>query len=164
MPVLAKVVDGVFLMRSAFNTTADLFYGPGTASPGVLKGSCAARLVMVDGIFLVGNGGPFRVAWLTLNSLVPVGPWSHPNFFFDPTLADQIAVPSGSPVRWWNLFTDNVIWHGHTPYYRANLSPLPIPTVSPPPPPIVYGGALLKFGGVGSPLVGGEALLKFNAP
>lgn len=132
--------------RGPFNTTCDVFHGPRGAIPNALRGSNSCRLVMQNGIMLIGNNKPVRVAWVTMEAVTPVGAWIPPAFSFDPGVADQIAVPQGTAKRFWVLYVDAVIWNGQPLYKRACLAELPIPLVNPEPPTI--GNAMITFGSV----------------
>jgi hypothetical protein len=113
-------------MRSAFDTTVDIFSGPRAAVPNVLRGTFPCRLVEQVGILLVGPGTPIRVAWVTLDGIQPVGSWDSPAQGFVPALADQLAIPSGSTKRYWCIYTERVAWRLESPYWRANVALLPI--------------------------------------
>lgn len=113
--------------RGPFDTTCDLYGGPGSASPGGLIGTFDCRLVEADGIFLIGTEAPNRVSWMTIEDEVPVGPWQTGSRPMNPALADQVAIPSGTAVQWWVLYTEVIDWQGQDVYYRANLVPLPLP-------------------------------------
>lgn len=65
--------------------------------------------------------------WLTMDAYPPRGAWVPYGFGMDPRFSDQISVPSGSAKRFWVVYTDSVVWHALTPYYRAYLSTLPLP-------------------------------------
>jgi len=148
------------MTRGAFNTTCDVYSGPGATPPNTFKGSFPCRLVLADAIYLENVSAPTRSGWVTLEGLIPQGPWTSPGVSFDPRLSDWIAVPAGSIPRFWNIYTDSVLWETQAIYYRANVAPLPLPmsamfyltgggvgggTVSPTHP----GGYAVRGGGVG---------------
>lgn len=112
-------------MRGPFNTTVDVFCGPGSPTPGVLRGTFNCRLVPADGIFLVGVNSPPRWGWVTLEGLMPTGCFSAPELAMDQTLADLIAIPSGTTPQWYVLFSEEVFWRSQRIYWRANLVLLP---------------------------------------
>ncbi len=126
------------MARLAFNTSADIYFGPGTATPGVLKATVACRLVIEDGIFLAGVGAPLRVAYLTHDGGAMDDSFVHAYFAADARLADQVAIPSGGAVGWWILFEEEIIWRTQPAYWRSNLVQLPLPD---PPPPCVCPAA-----------------------
>jgi len=113
--------------RAAFNTTCDLFQGPGAAAPGQFIGTFDCRLVLADAIFLVGADAPLRVAWMTIEAAIPTGSFSAPILSADSALADRVAIPSGTAPQWWVLFTESVLWQTQPIYWRANLVELPAP-------------------------------------
>jgi hypothetical protein len=116
-------------MRASFNTTCDLYGGPGSASPGIYASNVDCRLVLEDGILTVGTGAPALPFYLTIEAEEPIGAWlTGAAFGVDPALADQVAVPSGSAPQWWVIYTDQVIWLGQTPYFRSYLVGLPLPS------------------------------------
>lgn len=115
------------MTRALFNTTFDLYKGPGSATPGVLVGTFDCRLVSNAAILLVGADAPSRLYYLTTEAATPVGVWAAPLLSLDSALADRIAVPSGTAPRFWCLFTEAIDWQGQTVYQRANLVELPGP-------------------------------------
>lgn len=116
-------------MRGPFNTTCDIICGPGSATPGVLRGTFPCRYVAADGIFLVGAHSPGRVGWITVAGILPRGPWTAPGIGMDVSVADLVAVPSGVAPQYYVLYTDEVFWRGQPLYYRANLVLLPHPHI-----------------------------------
>lgn len=127
------------MTRAAFNTTCDIIYGPGTATPGDVKATVDCRLVVEDGITLEGVGAPTRGHYLTHNGSPNVPAWSSPAFGMDPQLADQVAIPAGDPPNWWVLWEEVIAWDGQTTYYRSHLIALPLPDLGGPH--LVIGGA-----------------------
>jgi len=128
--------------RAPFDTTCDLYTGPGTASPGTFIGTFPCRLVVEDGIEPVGTGNRDIPYYLTIDAYQPRGAWTAPFFGMDAALSDQVAVPSGTMPQWWVLYTDHIIWRGQAEYFRSYLVDLPIPSI-------------VSSGGV---LVGGTAI------
>lgn len=115
-------------MRGSFNRTVDVVKGPGSAFPGLFVGTFDCRFVEEDGIFTVGTGAPIIPAYMTLDSYKPIGAWTAPFFGMHADRADQVAIPSGGPLNYWVLYTDVVIWFELTPYWRAYLVQLPLPS------------------------------------
>lgn len=115
-------------MRLPFNTTCDLFAGVGTATPGVYKGTYNCRYVVEDGIFTIGPGVPDIPGYMTIDATLPVGSFTFPQLGLDPSLSDTVAIPSGTAAKFWVIYTDQILWKWHTPYYRAYLCRLPIPS------------------------------------
>jgi len=113
--------------RGAFNTTMDIWSGPSTPFPVLRWIAVPCRLVVADEISLASIAAPFRYAWATLDVTHPNDSFVGPGKQYIPSRADQIAIPSGTPVQWWVIYTDLVVSDEGTPYYRANLSPLPLP-------------------------------------
>lgn len=128
-------------MRGKFNTTVDVFKGPGTGSPGEYVGTFPCRLVREDAIETVGAGSPRIPFYLTIDAYSPAGSWTVGSFGLDPSLADQIAIPSGTSVRFWVLYTDEIVWHSPS-YFRAYLVELPIP------PDVGLGGVIVGGGAI----------------
>lgn len=117
--------------RAPFDNTCDVYEGPGGTSPGALVGTCACRLVLHDDILVIGANSPPIVGWITMEDIIPVGPWKSPFLATDPRLAYQIAVPSGTGVIYWAFLVEQIT-HGTQPtYQRAHLLSLPLPTTSP---------------------------------
>lgn len=117
-------------MRGKFNTTCDVYTGPGTPSPGMLLGTYPCRLVVEDGITTVGTGSPPIPRYLTIDAYQPRGAWTSAKFGMDASLSDWVAVPSGAFPQWWVLYTDIINWKALTPYWRSYLVPLPLPDYS----------------------------------
>lgn len=115
------------MTRGAFNTTCDLYEGPGGASPGAFVGTCDCRLVFEDAIFMVGTDSPAAAHYFTLADFVPVGAWDAPFYAVDSDLAYRVAIPSGSPPQWWVLWTHSILWQTQPLYYRGTLEFLPAP-------------------------------------
>lgn len=149
--------DRCLPVRGKFNSTCDVFAGFNATVPGAFKGTFPCRIVLEDAITTVGPGAPPLSRYMTINAYQPVGAWTTPVFGMDPANADLIASPSGSAPRWWVLYTDVVVWHALTPYWRAYLVRLPFPgtgaggglvlgghaTVYPPMPALLGGGLVL---------------------
>ena len=146
-------------MRKPFDTTCDVYKGPGTTTPGLFVGTFPCRYVREDGIFAIGNGHVPIPAYMTIEGYTPVGFWTVPFLGVDASLADQIAIPSGNVPMFWVIYTDVIVWHVQPAYYRAYLAFLPFPgpgtvgglefngsaLVSTIPPFVAYGG--LEFNG-----------------
>lgn len=151
-------------MRLPFNTTCDLYHGSGTSTPGVLRGTFPCRYVVEDGIFTIGAGVPNIPGYMTIDAVLPNGAFTIPQIGLDPSLADTVAIPSGTPPKFWVIYTDQIIWKWHPPYYRAYLVRLPIPPhhggvilnstaiynylYTWPPLPLGSGGVLLNSSGI----------------
>lgn len=133
------------MTRRIFNTTCDVFQGPGGVIPGDFVGTFPCRLVPQLAIEPTGVGSILMGYWLTIDGYPPRGAWTPYGFGMDDRLSDQIAVPSGSAPRFWCVYTDLIVWHALTPYYRSYLSSLPLP---PPAYPRLNGDIIL---GVGHP-------------
>lgn len=116
-------------MRGKFNLLCDIFKGPLTAVPNAFVGTFPCRRVLEDGIHATGVGCPTITYYMTIDKYEPVGAWTFPTFGMEPGLADQIAIPAGTPKRYWVLYTDLILWHALTPYWRAYLASLPLPGV-----------------------------------
>lgn len=114
-------------MRLPFNTTCDLYYGPSSATPGMLRGTFPCRYVVEDAIFTVGSGVPNIPAYMTIDAVMPTGAFTIPELGLDPGLSDQVSIPSGTSPKFWVIYTDQILWKWHTPYYRAYLVRLPLP-------------------------------------
>jgi hypothetical protein len=67
---------------------------------------------------------------MTIDAYPPRGAWTAEHFGMDASLSNQIAIPSGTSVKWWVLYTDIVLWHALTPYWRSYLVRLPLPGYS----------------------------------
>lgn len=119
-------------MRKPFIHTCDIFTGPGGTPPSSFVGTFPCRMVKQFAIETVGLGSVLLPVWLTIDEYEPTGAWTTDGFGMDATLSDQVAIPSGSPLKWWVLYTDQVVWFAGTPYYRAYLSLLPLPGPIPP--------------------------------
>lgn len=145
-------------MRAPFNTTCDVFFGPGSATPGALRGTCQARFVPAHGVSLTGPGAPLRVAWVTMQAVKPQGAWTRLAFGYDPGLGDQVAVPAGGLKQWWVLFVEEISWRNRERYYRANIVLLPLPRRIAPPPPGAPGR-----GGLWCPEAGGVEVGRANS-
>lgn len=117
--------------RAPFNTTCDIYQGPGGSSPGAFIGTFSCRLVIADSINVVGPGSLNPVGWLTLDGYQPRGWWVAPPFSVDPTLCDQIAVPSGAAISLFVFFTEEIIHLSQPAYFRATVGSLPLPTPTP---------------------------------
>lgn len=145
--------------RAPFNTTAAFYNGPLQASPGSVRFSGPARLVMVDGVFLWGANAPSPVAWVTTGSGMPVGAWTPGSLGLDPRLSDLVAIPDDAMPRYWVLWTERVIWRG-ADYFRGLVADLPAPAgcgCGGPPPPPPYGS------GSQPPIFPSYDNLQFNA-
>jgi len=117
--------------RKPFNTTCDIFKGPGTALPGSFVGTFQCRYVVEDGIFAIGPGCPVIPAYLTIQGYQPQGAWTYPYFGVDAALCDRIAIPSGYTPQYYCLYTDIIIWGPQVPYFRAYLVRLPVSPTGP---------------------------------
>lgn len=137
--------------RQEFNTTCDIFAGPGQAVPMAFKAACECRFVPQTGIAMVGPQSPVRVAWITMKAFQPTGGWQFPPLGFRPSLADRISIPSGGAMQWWVIYVEEVFWRSQPAYYRANVAHLPAPADGPGAPghgagPWVQGNASLILG------------------
>lgn len=119
------------MTRAAFNTTCDIYEGPGGSSPGSLIGTFDCRFVIADSINMVGVGAINPIGWITLDGVEPVGVWTNPGWGVDPGLANQIAVPSGSSPSLWVFWVEEIIHGSQSPYYRATVGALPLPSAPP---------------------------------
>jgi len=129
----------VYYMRGKFNNSCKIYKGPGTTTPGALVGTFPCRLVVEDGISTVGVGAPIIPRYLTIDAYRPVGAWlSPPLFGMDPALSDRVECPPGIGPQFWVLYTDIVIWHALTPYWRSYLCLLPAPGPNP------HGGVIVN--------------------
>jgi hypothetical protein len=144
--------------RKPFNTTCDIYKGPGTATPGLFVGTFNCRYVVEDGIHAIGRGCPPIPAYITLEGYEPQGAWTSPWFGMDPSLCDRIAIPSGDSLRFWVLYTDIVIWHAQASYYRVYVVYLPVPAQGPDGGIVFNGSAIVTF----TPLVAGGGGILFN--
>lgn len=108
-------------MREPFNTTCDVYAGPGTATPLALRGTFACRLVFEDAIATLGTNAPDIPYYLTMQGIVPIGYWGDYWATDDWSKADLIAVPSGDPIKYRVIYTDEINWMGQATYYRAYL-------------------------------------------
>jgi hypothetical protein len=115
------------MTRRVFNTSCDVFNGPDGVSPDGYIGTFPCRLVPQLAINPTGIGSVVMGYWLTLDGYCPRGAWTPDGFGMDASLSDQIAVPTASGRQYWVVYTDQVIWHALTPYYRCYLSTLPLP-------------------------------------
>lgn len=120
------------MTRRAFDTTADIYYGPGTTTPGALKATVSCRLVIEDAIFLAGIGAPLRTAYLTHDTAAMDDSYIHAYFGADARIADQVAIPSGAAAGWWILFEEEITFKTQPTYWRSNLIALPLPEPAPP--------------------------------
>lgn len=111
-------------MRAPFNNTCDLVYGPGTATPGVVRSSGPCRVVP-ESIQIVGM--PIleqRSAYVTLDFDVPrvaVETAAYPTLSVDYTKADRIVVPSGGTFTYVVLIRETVFYLDHPVYHRAHV-------------------------------------------
>lgn len=124
--------------RAAFDTTADIYYGPRGLIPGGLKATVNARYVVEDGVFLAGANTPVRPAYLTHDGAAADGAWTPGTFGADARLADQVAIPAGAAPSHWILFEERIDWLTQATYWRSNLIPLPLPVPAIPAP--IAGG------------------------
>jgi len=108
-------------MRQPFNTTCDLYEGPGGAIPLALRGTFDCRLVFEDAITTIGTGAPDIPYYLTIQGIVPKGYWTSETGIGDFAKADLVAVPSGSPIRFRVLYVDEINWLSQPTYFRAYL-------------------------------------------
>src|SRR6185369_5548047 len=155
-------------MRKPFNTTCSIFAGPGTGTPGLLRGNFNCRFVVEDGIHSIGVGCPSIPAYLTLQGYEPRGGWTFPYFGMDSTLCDRVAIPAGTIPVYWVLYTDVIIWGIQAPYFRAYLVSLPAPPPSPVGGILLGGSALVvtipPFIGGGGIVLNGSATVSFTPP
>jgi hypothetical protein len=117
--------------RAPLNTSADLWTGPGAAVPNTLYATITARLVLDPNFLCSTICNRPRIAWLT-SLACPNPPQAPPiailgQLSIVPATADQIAVPSGTPVRFWVVDVERCQTRGGTPYCRAWLARLPLP-------------------------------------
>jgi len=118
------------MARGDFVMTCDLYAGPGAIVPGLYATAVPCRVVQEDGISPIGTGSPSIPRYLICDAEVPVGSWlTGLDYGSDPSLADQVAVPSGAPVSYWVIYVDKIDWLGQPVYYRAYLVPLPLPSI-----------------------------------
>lgn len=111
------------MTRAAFNTLCDVFSGSGTVSPWTYKGTFLCRLVLEDGVHVIGSHRPNITHYLTLEGLLPDDCFVADLVVTDPWKADQIVVVDSPDQYYWVFLTDQIIWGGQTPYYRAYLVP-----------------------------------------
>lgn len=114
-------------MRAPFNTTVDVYHGPGSTTPGALRGTCDARFVLADGITLIGLNAPNVFGWITLQDVTPIGSWTPGAMGFKPSIGDQIAMPSGASPSLWVCWVEEIFWGPQPLYVRAIVAPLPLP-------------------------------------
>lgn len=113
--------------RAPFNTTVEFFAGPGQANAGESRGTANARLVLKDGITLVGTGAPDVHGWITCDTLTPVGSWTPDCMGFRPSLGDTVAIPVNSEPQYWVCWVEEILWGEQVLYHRAIIAPLPRP-------------------------------------
>lgn len=118
--------------RAPFNTTCDIFAGPGSPVPFAFIGTCDCRLVVNDDIDVIGTDQPIIHGWVTMDAITPVGAFVPPYLTLDPTRAYQIAIPSGTLPHWWILFVEEITYLLHPVYRRCQIVLLPLPPVNPP--------------------------------
>jgi len=120
-------------MRGPFDRAIDLYFGPGTATPGVLiAGAVPARLVKDDVFADLDNplaGGQY---YLTLDEVLPQGPlWVNTaghTWSVDFDQADEIALTPGGPVSHYIQRVELRTWPVGVDYFRAHIAPLdPLP-------------------------------------
>lgn len=117
--------------RAPFNTTCDIFDGPGGPVPNAFIGACPCRLVINDDIDVIGPGAPVIFGWVTMDAITPKGAFVLPYLTIDPSRAYQIAVPSGTFPQWWILFIEEITYGIQPTYIRCEIVALPLPPISP---------------------------------
>lgn len=116
------------MSRKPFNLEIDLYSGPGFGLAPTFIGRFDACLIRQLPIQTIGVGAVQLPYWMTIDMIRPTGAWTLNGFGMDARFADQVAYPPGTPPKWWILYTDEVIYGALTPYFRAYLSPLPLPS------------------------------------
>lgn len=116
-------------MRAPFDRLIDLYYGPDTNDPLVLRmADVPARFVIEDAFF--DRGDPFTqvVGYLTMDAIEPSAPEVTDQFGLDYTIAfgtgDFVALAPGAPVTHQVLRAELRTWQTGENYYRAHVAPL----------------------------------------
>ena len=111
--------------RGGFNTTCDLVYGSGHASPGTVYDSRICRLV--GEIWQDMSLDPFslRHYYVTMEGDKPneaAATFVGHSYTLDFNLADRIAIPSGSAPQYIVLFVEAVKQGPEPDYWRASVA------------------------------------------
>lgn len=119
--------------RAPFNQTCDLIWGPGTATPGVVRMPMVqCRVVLQGEITSTAFPMNMRVAWITMDRIEPNGPYvtsvvpGGPTTF-DYTQSDVVAIPSGGAPVYCIVDVEHVVPFGGPNYWRASVVHLPFP-------------------------------------
>lgn len=118
-------------MRAPFNNWVDLYFGPGTATPGVLK-SASAECRLVPDVAFVDVVMPYQasLSYMTITVTEPSGPeWTEVtpgHWEVDFSKADRVAL--GGELQWMIQRVELRTWIDGTPYWRAYLGPIDPPT------------------------------------
>jgi hypothetical protein len=114
--------------RAPFDTSCDIYYGPGGLSPGAKYATANCRFVpdTIEGPLLYPLTD--RVAYITMDSVVPNQPsvsGTDENVSYDYDASDIIAIPSGGTPVYQVLFVERLAYRTHTPYVRAHVRLFP---------------------------------------
>ncbi len=153
-------------MREAFNTTCDLYAGPGAPSPGLFIGTFPCRFVREDAILPSNPGVPVIQAYLTLEAYNPRGCFTYPSFGVDADIADRVIVATHPGQEYWVVYSDRINWYSQSPYFRAYLATLPPPSVAQLGGVLLGGSATISMSRVigvdGGVLLGGSATISMS--
>ena len=123
-------------MRADFDRFIDLYFGPNTGTPGVLRaGMVPARLVPDEAFVDTMTPLIDSVEYLTMDLLEPTGPTSvgigHWRYTTDYGACDRVALISGDPVTHQVVRVEARSWPEGANYWRAHITPLFEPGASP---------------------------------
>jgi len=115
-------------MRREFNTFVDLYHGPSTATPGVLRVSNVHCRIVPDECFQEPTN-PLHLseAYITMDSVEPIGPqWTEtaPGIWeVDLGKADDITLHDGGVMLWSVVRVELRTWMEGADYWRAHVAP-----------------------------------------
>jgi hypothetical protein len=113
------------MARLAFNNTCDRYFGPGTPTPLVFRGTAPCRLVVESFDPITSEPGLDRVAYVTVDGFEPDPPDGSlvgSIVTLDMSTADYLAIPSGGPVNFRVIWVEVVNYLGNPQYYRAHVA------------------------------------------
>lgn len=116
-------------MRAPFDRLVNLYYGPDTATPGVLRhGEVPARLVPDEAFTDTADPLSLSSAYLTMDAFEPLGPDTTPTVLqqwtYDYGVGDQVALTPGADITHQVVRVELRSWPTGSSYWRAHIAPL----------------------------------------